>query len=204
MNFLRFKDLFYPYQIFSTKEVLKTIPGFDTRRLVEWQQKGYLQKIRNNWYLFSEIKHDEHFRFLIANRIYSPSYISLESAMAYYNFIPEATFSNISVSSLKTKTFQTSSGRFVYRHLKPANMFGYKLVANETYTIKIAHPEKAIIDFLYLNPDLKTVEDMEGVRWNYSMIKDTIDPDLLKEYLNLFRSKALSNRANLLIKKLND
>ncbi len=203
MNFLQFKELFYPYQIFSAKEVLKTIPDFDTRRLVEWQQRGYLQKIRNNWYLFSDIEQDEHFRFRIANLIYSPSYISLESALAYYHFIPEATFSYISVSSLKTIAFQTSSGRFVYRHLRPSMMFGYKLMVNEACTIKIAHPEKAIIDYLYLNPDLKTEEDMEGVRWNYSIIKDTIDPDLLKEYIELIHSKALSNRLNPIIKKLN-
>jgi predicted transcriptional regulator of viral defense system len=204
MNFIQFKELFYPYQIVSVREILKTIPAFNTRRLVEWQQKGYLKKIRNNWYLFSDIKQDEHFQFLIANRIYSPSDISLESALSYYNIIPETTFSVFSVCSLKTQEFNIFSVRFKYHHVKPTLLFGYKLIGDLAQSTRIAYPEKAIIDYLYLHSEIKSIEDLEGMRFNYSLIKESIDPLRMKDYAGIFQSKALINRVNLLINALYD
>lgn len=61
--------------------------------LTRWQKKGYLKKIRSGFYRLTNrpIKGEADL-FFIANRIYTPSYISLQPALRWYNFIPEGVF----------------------------------------------------------------------------------------------------------------
>ena len=66
--------------------------------------------------------------FMLANRIYQPSYISRESALAHYLVIPESVLGVTSVSSRKTRQFETQWGRLTYRSIKPGLMFGYRVV----------------------------------------------------------------------------
>ena len=161
MRFIDFKLHFEPFKVFSTQDILKWDTDFDTRRLVEWQQKNYVRKIINRWYLFADASLDENFLYLIANRIYSPSYISFESALAYYRLIPEGVYTITAATSLKTHQFTTSFGSFSYRHLRPELMFGYKLINVNGLCYKIAEPEKLILDYLYLNTNLQSVPDFK-------------------------------------------
>lgn len=95
--------------------------------------------------------------FPIANLLYGPSYISLESALAYYGLIPEHSFSVTSVTLHRVKSFETPIGRFVYRVVKPAAFpVGVKSVVIgaspiETRRVLLASPEKALLDKLYLD-----------------------------------------------------
>lgn len=174
MKFIDFQDAFYDYTVFSTIEVEKVFPGFDRKVLVAWQKKGYIQKIRNSWYRFNNRQIVEEDLFFIANKIYHPSYISLESALSYYQFIPEGVFSITSISTLKTVHFDTPIGYFQYRNVKPALFWGYRLVRQRSNPLsgwyKIATAEKAVIDFLYLNPQYEKEPDFEGLRFNWERL----------------------------------
>ena len=46
---------------------------------------------------------------MVANKIYSPSYISLETALSYYGLIPESVYALTSVSTRKTISFNKAS-----------------------------------------------------------------------------------------------
>jgi predicted transcriptional regulator of viral defense system len=105
MNYLEFQKRMALYPVFSVREIVKQFPGFDRRRLVEWQGKGYIQKIKNSLYCFADRKTEEPFLYFTANTLYQPSYVSLESALSCYGFIPEGVFQIISCSSRKTQTF---------------------------------------------------------------------------------------------------
>ncbi|MBN2663700.1 MAG: hypothetical protein JXR68_08635, partial [Bacteroidales bacterium] len=70
MHFLDFKQQFSKYKVFSTREIEKLYSGFNKMNLLEWQKKGYLLKLRNSWYCFSEINTDEATLFYVANKIY--------------------------------------------------------------------------------------------------------------------------------------
>lgn len=72
MRFLDFRSQFKPFGVFSIYDIEKWDSHFDTRRLVEWQDKNLVRKVINRWYVFADTKPDEHFLYLIANRIYSP------------------------------------------------------------------------------------------------------------------------------------
>lgn len=200
MTYLEFEKTFRIYPVFSVKDIGKRYPGFDNRRLVEWQQKGYLLKVRRGYYCFAERK-GQQFLYFAANKIYSPSYISLESALTYYSLIPEAVFMTTSVTTQNTASYDTAIGNFEYRHIKPALFFGYRLLQKE-FTIKIAEPEKVILDYFYLNK-LNTAEEMEEMRFNEIRAKELIDFDKLNQYQRALDSRILNKRIRLFKKAIN-
>ena len=198
MNYQEFKRTLGPFPVFSVREVKKLIPSFDFRRLVEWQKKKYIQKLRNRFYTFTDIKTDEQFLNYTANKIYSPSYISLETALSYYGFIPEGVFQAFSCTTRKTETFDTPRGAFSYRHLKKELFFGYRMVKWGHVYFAIAEPEKAVIDFLYLNPLIDNVTNAESLRWNKISLKENIDAGRLDTYVQFINSAALSKRVSVI------
>lgn len=198
MNWIEFRNTLVEFGVFSTGDIKKYFPNFDTRRLVEWQQKKYIQKLINKWYLFSEIPVDEMLLFRISNCLYRPSYVSLTSALSHYNFIPEAVYTQQAITTRKTILYKTPAGTFQYRTLKPAFYFGYRILQKDKLPVLMADPEKALLDFLYLNSSLITIRDMEAVRFNYTELQQTIDWEKVDNYARVFNSPTLRSR----IKKL--
>lgn len=192
MNWLQFSKSFRGLPVFSIHEIEKRFPGFERENLLNWQKRGYLLKIRNGWYsLADEIQNLEQVWF-VANKIYAPSYISLHAAFAFYGWIPEAVFTITSVSTSKTNFFDTPKGRFSYRSIKPSLFFGYRIATYEGYGIKIAEPEKALLDFLYFHPKLSDESDFESYRLNFSQMREDIDAEQLEDYNSLFGSATLT------------
>ncbi|HEC61359.1 MAG TPA: hypothetical protein ENI27_03800 [bacterium] len=81
MNYITFRNTLRKFPVFSLIDARAVDPGFDRRRLNEWQAKGYIRKIINRHYLFTDIDIDENRLFEIAGRIYKPSYISLRTVL---------------------------------------------------------------------------------------------------------------------------
>ena len=90
--------------------------------------------------------------FVIANHLRGPSYVSLESALSYWDLIPERVYETSSVTTKTTKTYQTSLGRYSFQHLTtPYYSFGIRSVRlTEQQTALIASPEKAVCDKIVL------------------------------------------------------
>jgi predicted transcriptional regulator of viral defense system len=197
MNYLAFEKSLKAFPVFSIKDIKKRYPDFDNRRLVEWQQKGYIQKIRREYYCLQERTKDENFLFFTANKIYSPSYVSMESALAFYNFIPEGVFMTTSLSTRNTASYSTPVGDYLYYNIKPSLFFGYRLIQVNGFSIKIAEPEKVILDFLYLKK-LNSKNDINAIRLNKIQICELVEFDKLKQYQKLFNSKVLDKRIKLL------
>jgi predicted transcriptional regulator of viral defense system len=203
MNYLQFNTTFRDYPGVSIRDIHKAYPGFDNRRLVEWQHKGYIQKLRNGYYRFTDRHVSEGLLHFWANKLYKPSYVSLESALSMYGFIPEGVFQVTSCTTLKTNRFDTPEGTFVYRNVKPSLFFGYTLHSWQNYRYAIATPEKTILDYLYLHSELKQSDDFDALRWNPSALIDRLDTQKMNEYLSHMASPALHSRLNLLYAYLN-
>ena len=91
--------------------------------------------------------------FVIANAMHRASYVSLQSALAYYGMIPEYTPVTTSLTTRRPEDVQTPLGHFVYRHIKTPLLFGFReeeVIPGQRALL--ATPEKALIDLLYLTP----------------------------------------------------
>jgi predicted transcriptional regulator of viral defense system len=200
MHYLTLKNTFEDFPIFSIQDIKKHDPFFHRQRLNEWQKKGYIKKIKQNFYIFSDLEINEQVLFSIANHIYAPSYVSLEMALSFYNLIPESIYKITSISSKNTKTLGTPIGNFVYRHVKPSFMFGYTLKKYKNYYYRIAEMEKAILDYFYLNTHIKNKEDFEGLRFNSIQFNENMNVEKFNKYLQAFQNKSLEKRVNRFLK----
>lgn len=203
MNFYTFSDSFGNLPVFSTAEIEKRFPGFERENLLNWQKKGYLVKIRNGWYSLSKSVKTLEQAYFMANKIYAPSYLSLQSAFAYYGWIPEGVFSYTSISTRKTILFDTVWGRFTYTSIKSSLFFGYRVIHYDGFRIKMAEPEKALLDFIYFNPKLASKADFESYRFNLIQMQTDIFHEHLEAYRSLFASPIIDRRL-FIIKKMID
>jgi predicted transcriptional regulator of viral defense system len=201
MTFIQFKSALSAFSVFSLADIRTIYPNFDRRRLTEWQHKGYIRKITKGLYTFSDIELNEEMLFYIANKLYRPSYISLETALSYYQLIPEAVYSITSVCTRKTNRFDTPVGYFSYRTISPKLFYGYEITSK---TIKIASIEKTLIDFFYLNTQINTVEAFDSLRIDRKVLIEQLDEKKLKEQLEIFDSKALTERITHFLEWLNN
>jgi hypothetical protein len=88
----------------------------------------------------------------LANKIYGPSYISFEYALAYYGIIPEraATITSAVYNKNKHKIFHTPVGSFLYKPV-PKSVYHQGIIRSEEngHPFLIASGEKAVCDTLY-------------------------------------------------------
>lgn len=191
MNYIQFKTLLADFPVFSTEDARAVDPTFDRRRLSEWQAKGYLRKVAKNCYLFADADVDEAMLFCIANRLYRPSYVSLETALAYHGLIPETAYGITSVTTRRTYRFDTPLTHFSYRTMARRLLFGYLLLPGP---VKLAGPEKALLDLLYLSPHLTDHTDFASLRIDQETFRRQVDEDRLLTQLERFRKKSLTVR----------
>lgn len=96
-------------------------------------------------------------RELIANHLYGPSYVSLESALSYHNLIPERVYRVRSVTMKRFKMYDTPLGVFEYRTVSPEyfSIGIQQQVTQDNTAFLIASPEKALCDLIVLSSGLR-------------------------------------------------
>lgn len=194
MQYVELKEQLKDFTIFSLTDIKRIDYNFHRRRLNEWQDKGYISKVIKGYYIFSDLKIDEKIIFEIANRVYSPSYISFEMALSYYGLIPENVYSVTSASTRRTYVFKTKIGEFTYRTIRPKLFFGYEIVQYDNKSFKIAASEKALLDYFYLNPILKNNAAYKSLRIDKDAFSKVINKEKLLGYLDKFGQKTLTRR----------
>ena len=194
MRYQNFREQLKNFTVFSLADIRKIEPEFYRSRLNEWQKKGYIKKLRRDYYIFSDTALNEGVLFLIANHLYTPSYVSFETALSHYGLIPEGVYSITSISSKKTARFQTPIAQFNYHRLMPNLFFGYRLERQGDQSYKIAEIEKAALDYLYLHPDIVREADFYEWRFNSYDFLSMADIQKLRKYANAFHNKAFSVR----------
>ena len=112
-------------------------------------KKGYLIRLKNDLYVPSqklEYLSEEEF-FGIANILQTPSYISLTTALSYYNLSTQQVRNFIESISLKrSKTVSAADTEFTFSLIKKELYQGFEKRDN----FFIAQPEKALLDAIYL------------------------------------------------------
>ena len=189
MNWLKFErtlkrlgcQLFSPMEVQRLFGVSLTSARFLIHR---YTKQAALLKLRNGLYCFAEQPPSE---LTIANRLYEPSCISLEFALAYYHLIPETTDIVTSTTPRPTRTLAAVGKTFEYHRIKQRAFTGYEPVKVAGETVLMAIPEKAFVDYLYFVDLKKTVlNDRLSVR--------TLRWSLVQSYARLFEHPSLLNR----------
>ena len=200
MDYLTFRTRFAAQGLVSGHEMRLAFPTFDPRRLVEWQARGYLERVVNGWYRFCETPVSETLLWFAANRIYQPAYLSLETGLAYHGLIPEGVYTLTSVSPRKTQTFRTPLGTFSYRRILPRLYFGYDVLRfADNRPVLMADFEKTLLDYCYLNPQLRTTADFTALRLNTAVLHERLDAGRLADYQTLFAHQRLNQRVRALL-----
>lgn len=150
MNYLKLrgiKKLCFDYREIS--QVLGVNP--DSARVFanRYVKSGFLLRIKRNLYTLRE-KWDnisERERFILANLIQVPSYISLMTALSYYEITTQIQQDFIeSIAIKRTKEAAVEQAIFNYTKIRKELYFGFLKIKD----FFIAAPEKAFLDALYL------------------------------------------------------
>ena len=170
------EEIDYSYVIDCLKEY-----GSPRAKITRLLKVGDLIRVKKGLYVFGKRYRRRMYSLeILANKIYGPSYISLEYALSYYGMIPEYVVEVTSMTYKRKRAYVTPVGRFSYTPL-PSNLYtiGFTLVplTNDSSAL-IATPEKALADLLYIRkPEIQTVSELK---------------ELLFEDLRLDESKILS------------
>lgn len=144
--------------------------------------------------------------FYLADPIYSPSYISFETALSFYDLIPERVYQikNATFDKKKKKEYNTIFGSYSYQDIpKEAFPYGIKLIEIDGYTYKIATMEKALLDMLYsTTPPINNMKEMkeylfENLRINPIRL-ESFNVEFVTEISKLYKSKTVKIFANML------
>ncbi|WP_369764878.1 hypothetical protein [Flavobacterium sp. WC2429] len=157
------------------------------------KDKGIIKSVKRGLYIPGE---NANMRIpessLIANHIYGPSYLSMETALSYYGLIPERVYAVTSMTIKPSKDFRTSIGLYSYSHLPlPYYAFGIKNVKlQENQTVIMASPEKALADKIVSTPGviLRSIINaqkyvFENLRMEQSDLKD-FDTTQMRSWLS--------------------
>lgn len=120
-------------------------------------------------------------KFQLANVIYGPSYVSMESALSEYGMIPEGVFTTRSLTLKRSRNFVNSLGKFEYFH-SPEKYYSIGIgVSNRQKdgSCLLASPEKALCDKIVFSKNSAIQSEKEML--NYLEDDLRIDMDLLKD-----------------------
>ena len=139
----------------STSSILPLLRDYKRPydKINHWVKSGDLIQIKKGLYVLgNRISENSPNTFLLANHIYGPSYISMDSALSFHGMIPERVHQITSVSTRTSKQFNTAMGRFDYLQVKPSYFsFGIGNYGNPTSGyFMMASPEKALWDKIVL------------------------------------------------------
>jgi predicted transcriptional regulator of viral defense system len=136
------------------------------KQLSRWTRAGRLYALRRGLYaLAPPFRKVRPHPFLIANRLLRGSYVSGLSALAYYDLIPEYVAVTMSVSTRRPARWDTPLGSYEFRHIQPTLLHGYHLLeVSGGQRAFVATPEKALLDWIYLQPAADRPEYLRELR----------------------------------------
>lgn len=145
-----------PHPFFTMNELKHLLPGTDSSRYARinraLQAKEIIQVRRGLYVLAPAFRKGPLNTRALAQIIYGPSYISLESALSWHGLIPEAVYTVTCISYGKAKTFDTALGTFSYTRIPQRILFAgvERLQEHQEAPIFMANPLKAVLDYIYV------------------------------------------------------
>ncbi|MBL7063104.1 MAG: hypothetical protein ISS49_02700 [Anaerolineae bacterium] len=182
MEFKRLLEIVGDEPVFETSLLLAgdVAPAGVRRQLSRWTKAVRLYQLRRGLYAlappFQKVKPHP---FLIANHMVHASYVSRQSALAYYGLIPEIVPVITSVTTARPGRRETVLGVYEFRHVKVGLLFGYQLTdLGGGQKAFVATPEKALLDLIYLQPGGDAPDYLRELRLQNL---ERLNPDVLRQ-----------------------
>lgn len=184
-----------PTDVFTDTEVMNLLEGTADRRygLVKRAiANGDLIQLRRGVYsLGKRFQREPLNPFELAQKIYAPSYISLESALSHHGWIPEGVYTLTSASLKRSASFDTPVGIFSYTRIPKFNFIGVERNQEGKTVYLIASPTKALADYIVAHKvDLSPKAVRESLRIEESHWRQ-LSFKLLSEIADSYRSARL-------------
>jgi len=145
-----------PHGQFTSQEVATLFPGSADRRYGLVRRaiaSGEIIHIRRGLYCLAHKYQKKGMNlYTLAQHVYGPSYVSLEAALSWHGWIPEAVHGITNASFKKSKEFETPLGLFRYDRI-PQELFYsevMRLTDESGNTFLMASPLKALADYVYV------------------------------------------------------
>ena len=137
--------------VFSTADAVRHLglrPAHASKSLSRLAGAGHLLRLqRGLWALAGRADPMQIAPWLTAP---FPAYVSLQSALYMHGIISQIPEVIYLVSLSRTRRHTTPLGTFSMHHIQPSFFFGFTVLHKAK--IRIALPEKALLDFFYLSP----------------------------------------------------
>jgi hypothetical protein len=126
-------------------------------KIANLETEGKLIRLKRGLYVVSpDVSGELLSTELIANHIYGPSYISMESALTYYGLIPESVHIVKSMTTKRSRVFENSISRFDYITCSEEYYpIGINQKIGVDYSFLIASPEKALCDLILYTKEVR-------------------------------------------------
>lgn len=189
-----------PWSQFTSQDLATLFPGSEHRRygLVKRAlASGEIIHIRRGLYCLAPKYQKKSVNLhALAQHVYGPSYVSLESALSWHGWIPEAVHAVTSASFKKSKEFTTPLG--IFRYDRVAQRVFYTEVERLTdasgNVFLMATPLKALADYVYVRK-----KDWAGIEPAVSSLR--IEPEELEQVTESALEALLGNYANSRVKR---
>lgn len=169
-------------------------------------KNGSIKRFKRGVYLLNLIRGENSFsKFFLANTLYSPSFISFESALSHWGLIPEAVYEVTSACfQAKKKMYKTEMGIFSYNY-SPLAPFFLEVNKDPENNFLIASPLRALFDLINLQrKDYETLTELESdLRIDLDELNKIVKNDEASDILvlgDLYKKQNTRNLAKLLIR----
>jgi hypothetical protein len=169
-------------------------------------RRGDIIRVKKGLYVFGdELRRRPYSRELLANLVYGPSFVSLDSALSFHGLIPERIEALTSVTTKRPKTFHTPIGSFIYRQ-SPRSSFhlGMDRMEEDDVAFLIATPERALADKVRDDRGHALSNRGEAARYLFEDLRvdesdfRQLEPKQLDELARALRSRKVATCASLL------
>ena len=158
-------------------------------------RSGEVRRIKNGLFCLS----DKYLRgpldpLELAQIIHGPSYVSLERALSYHGWIPEAVYTITNATSGRSRVFDTPVGRFSYTRVPQEVLLAgvRRVVGAQGSSFFLAIPLKALADLVYgRRLGWKSMEPLiESLRVEEEML-DGLTTEDFEEVLPIYRTTSI-------------
>ncbi len=151
-------------------------------RLNYYVRKGALHRIRRGIY----VKDKSYNKLELATRIFTPSYVSFETALAQEGLIFQYQ-EVITVASYLTRSITIDKQIYEFRKIKDTILTNATAI-EQTHNVSIATKERAFLDMLYSSTDYH-FDNLRSIDW-----------EKISQLLPLYQNKRLEKKVRSLMK----